>query len=143
MTPKKFYIASPFFNDVEIQAIVKTENILRNRGFQVFSPREHTAPEETPGTAAWSHKIFEIDREGIVWADCLVVLYWGNYSDTGTAWECGYVYATGKPAIIVHLGDSSNLMIHEGSHTNLNGLDELEAYDFESMPRYPYEGKMY
>ena len=47
------------------------------------------------------------------------MLYWGNYSDSGTAWECGYAYATGKPVIVLQLGESSNLMIHEGSHTNL------------------------
>ena len=143
MTTRKIYIASPFFNDEEIKALETVENNLRERGFQVFSPREYKCPEETPGTAAWSHKIFEKDREGITWADCLVILYWGNYSDTGTAWECGYAYATGKPVVVVHLGESSNLMIHEGSHTNLTSLEELASYDFEHMPSYPYKGKMY
>ena len=139
----KIYIASPFFNDQEREALTKAETILRQRGFEVFSPREHTVPEEEEGTPAWSRKIFAIDRQGIDWADCLVMLYWGNYSDTGTAWECGYAYGEGKPVLVVHLGDSSNLMVHEGSHSNLNGIDDLQEYDFEAMPRRIYSGKMY
>ena len=139
----KIYLAGPFFNETEVRNVEFAEQILKEKGLEYFSPMRHEERTEEPGTSAWAHKLFEMDRAAIEGADALVVLYYGNYSDTGTAWECGYVYATGKPAVIVHLGDSSNLMIHEGSHTNLKGLDELEAYDFESMPRYPYEGKMY
>ena len=139
----KIYIASPFFSDREREILTKTENILRERGFDVFSPREHTVPEEEEGTSAWSRKIFAIDHQGIDWADCLVMLYWGNYSDTGTAWECGYAYAIGKPVLVVHLGDSSNLMVHEGSHSNLKSVTELKDYDFEVMPKSIYIGKMY
>ena len=140
---RKIYIASPFFNEREREALTRAETILRLRGFEVFSPREHTVPEEEEGTPAWSRKIFAIDRQGIDWADCLVMLYWGNFSDTGTAWECGYAYAVGKPVLVVHLGDSSNLMVHEGSHSNLNGVEDLQEYDFEAMPKRIYSGKMY
>ena len=140
---RKIYIASPFFNDQEREILTRAETILRQRGFEVFSPREHTVPEEKEGTPAWSRKIFAIDRHGIDWADCLVMLYWGNFSDTGTVWECGYAYAVGKPVLVVHLGDSSNLMVHEGSHSNLKGVEDLQEYDFEAMPRRIYSGKMY
>ena len=143
MSPKKIYIASPFFNDREKEALDRAEKILRERSFEVFSPREHDIPDETVGTSEWSRKTFLVDKNGIDWSDCLVMLYWSNYSDTGTAWECGYAYATGKPVIVIHLGDSSNLMIHEGSHTNLDGVEDLIDYDFELMPRRVYEGKMY
>ena len=66
-----------------------------------------------------------------------------NYSDTGTAWECGYAFATGKPVLVVQLGDSSNLMVHEGFHTNLMAVEDLMEYDFEVMSRNIYTGKMY
>ena len=139
----KIYLASPFFNDEEREIISRAERILRGRGFEVFSPREHTVSDEPEGSSAWSRKIFQIDRGGIDQADCLVMLFWGNYSDTGTAWECGYAYAAGKPVIVVHLGDSSNVMVHEGSHTSLAGVDALKEYDFRSMPKWEYSGKMY
>lgn len=139
----KLYLASPFFNDQECEALSRAEEILRRRGFSLFSPREHEARDKNVGSSAWSRETFLNDRAAIDWCDCVVMLYWGNYSDSGTAWECGYAYGAHKPVVVVQLGESSNLMIHEGSHTNLTGLDALETYDFEMMPREPYTGKMF
>ena len=76
-------------------------------------------------------------------ADMVVMLYHGNYSDSGTAWECGYAFAKGKPCVVVHFGEPSNLMVHEGSHTNLMGLEELRTYDFSTAQKYKFEGKMF
>lgn len=33
-------------------------------------------------------------------------------------------------------------MLHIGSATNI-GLDDLETYDLEALPRYEYKGKMF
>ncbi|MBQ9157518.1 MAG: nucleoside 2-deoxyribosyltransferase [Eubacterium sp.] len=140
---RKIYLASPFFNEEEIEEVSKAETILRERGYEVFSPREHEVRDESMGTYAWSRKTFVMDIMGIVKADCLVMLYWGNYSDTGTAWECGFAYAKEKPVIVVHMGESSNLMVHEGSHTNLTGVEALKDYDFDSMSQHRYSGKMF
>lgn len=140
---KKIYIASPFFNEKEIEVLSKVEIILKERGFDVFSPREHEVREGSVGKPEWSLATFRSDKEAIDWCDCVVMLYHGNYSDSGTAWECGYAYATNKKVVVVQLGDSSNLMIHEGSHTNIYSLDELKNYDFETMPKSRYTGKMY
>ena len=138
----KIYIASPFFNDTETSVLGKAEEILKKRGYDVYSPREHEVREGNDGSPEWSRETFESDREGIDWCDCVVMLYWGSYSDSGSAWECGYAYAIHKPVIVLQLGESSNLMVHEGSHTNLYSLEELEQYDFEKMPRSSYHGKM-
>ena len=72
-----------------------------------------------------------------------MVLYYGNYSDTGTAWECGYAFAKGKPVILVHVNDEadSNLMMHCGCHSNIR-LKELGDYDFKTLPIYEYSGAM-
>lgn len=139
----KIYIASPFFNDTETDALGRVEDILKGRGFDVFSPREHEVREGNVGDPVWSRQTFLNDKAGIDWCDFLVMLYWGNYSDSGTAWECGYAYATGKPVIVVQLGESSNLMVHEGSHTNLYSIEELETYDFKTMPQTPFTGTMF
>ena len=139
----KVYIASPFFNEQETEVLGQVETILKERGFSVFSPREHEVREGNVGSSAWSKETFLNDRAAIDWCDVVVMLYWGNYSDSGTAWECGYAYAVHKPVIVVQLGESSNLMIHEGSHTNLYSIEELREYDFETMPRSPYTGKMF
>lgn len=139
----KIYLAGPFFNEEELKNIQTAEKILMSRGFQVFSPRLHevrTDAEKQP--VLWSKETFMNDRRFIDWADAVVMLYYGAYSDSGTAWECGYAYGTNKPVIVVHLGDDSNLMVHEGCHSNIT-IDELKEYDFDAMPVKFYNGKMF
>lgn len=139
----KIYLASPFFNDEELKNVKKAEEILMKRGFQVFSPRlNEVRNDENTQSALWSKETFMNDRRFIDWADAVVMLYYGGYSDSGTAWECGYAYGTHTPVVVVHLGNDSNLMVHEGSHSNIQ-LEDLAAYDFDKMPVLPYKGKMF
>ena len=139
----KVYLASPFFNYVELQYVEEVEKILSDKGLEVFSPRlNEDRNEDTRQQSWWSKQTFENDVKHIDWADCVVMLYHGGYSDSGTAWECGYAYATGKPVIVVHLGKDSNLMIHEGCHSNIK-LEELLDYDFNVLPKKEYKGTMF
>lgn len=138
----KIYLAGPFFNEEELKNTKKAEEILLKRGFDVFSPRlNEVRTDAKTQQSLWSKETFMNDRRFIDWADVMVMLYYGAYSDSGTAWECGYAYGTNKPVVVVHLGDDSNLMVHEGCHTNIT-MDELEDYDFNMMPSKPYSGKM-
>ena len=139
----KIYLASPFFNDEELKNVKKAEEILMKRGFQVFSPRlNEVRNDENTQSALWSKETFMNDKRFIDWADVVVMLYYGGYSDSGTAWECGYAYGTHTPVVVVHLGNDSNLMVHEGCHSNIK-LEDLAAYDFDKMPALPYNGKMF
>ena len=139
----KIYIAGPFFNEKEINNVKYVEKLLSDRGISYFSPMRHKVEDEEPGTIAWAKKIFEIDTTAMEDCDAVLILYYGNYSDTGTAWECGYAYAKGKPVLLVHIdGNDSNLMMHCGCHSNID-LSELAGYDFDSMPVYYYTGKMF
>lgn len=136
------YLAGPFFNETEVANIEYAESVLEKNGFSYFSPMRHDVDEEH-GTPEWADKIFEMDRREIEKADFVVAIYYGSYSDTGTAWECGYATAIGKPVILVHAEEDgdSNLMLHSSSATNIY-LDELETYDFKNMPSYEYDGEM-
>ena len=138
----KIYLASPFFNETELAAVERAEQILRGRGFELFSPREHEMRDADPGSRAWAEAIFAMDRDAIDACDRMVVLNHGGYGDTGTAWECGYAYAKGIPAVIVHIGEDANLMVTEGSAANIT-LKDLEGYDFAAMPESPYQGSMF
>lgn len=140
---RNIYLAGPFFNDTEIANIEKAEEVLTERGLSFFSPMRHTVDAE-PGTTEWADGIFEMDRGEIEKADAVVAMYYGSNSDSGTAWECGYATAIGKPVILVHVNEDgdSNLMMHCGSTTNIF-LKDLAAYDFDTMPVYEYEGKMF
>ena len=135
------YLASPFFNDEELKYVIQAENTLRELGHTVYSPREHEKRDEIVGSLAWSAATFEADKKGIDKCDAVVMLYHGNYSDSGTAWECGYAFGIRKPVVVVHIGEDSNLMVHEGSHTNIT-IEQLKDYDFEKMPQNKYKGKM-
>lgn len=143
----KIYLASPFFNEEELADVTRAEKILMGRGFEVFSPRLHEVrTDKNAEPERWSRETFEMDRENIDLCDCVVMLYRGAYSDSGTAWECGYAYGTGTPIVAVHVGkdpkNGSNLMVHESAHANIS-LDELEDYDFEMMPSKRYSGIMF
>lgn len=140
----KIYIASPFFNDEELKNIEYVENLLDSRpNILTFSPRMHEKrTDENTQQSWWSKQTFMNDKKFIDWADCVVMLYYGNYSDSSTAWECGYAYATNTPVIVVHLGTDSNLMIHESAHANIH-IDDLETYDFNTMPASEYTGKRF
>lgn len=136
------YIASPFFNEEELKNVKYAEKVLTQRGFKIFSPRLNEVRDvDKVGSQWWSKETFMNDRRFIDWADVVVMIYYGAYSDSGTAWECGYAFATNKPVIVVHIGKNSNLMVHEGCHSNIK-LQDLETYDFDMMPYYPYSGKM-
>lgn len=138
----KLYLASPFFNDIEIKYVSEAETVLRQRGFDVYSPREHEIRDKEVGTSAWSAAIFKEDKEAIDACDAVVMLYHGGYSDSGTVWECGYAYGTGKKVFVVQLGTDSNLMVHEGCFSNLK-MNDLKTYDFESEQRIIYTGAMF
>ncbi|MDD6848179.1 MAG: nucleoside 2-deoxyribosyltransferase [Oscillospiraceae bacterium] len=139
----KIYLASPFFNDEELKNVETAEKILMSRGFDVFSPRlNEVRTDENTKQSWWSKETFMNDKKFIDWADVVVMLYYGGYSDSGTAWECGYAYGTNTPVIVVHLGEDSNLMVHEGCHSNIT-LNDLENYDFNMMPAKSYKGKMF
>ena len=139
----KLYLASPFFNDEELKNVETAEKILMSRGFDVFSPRlNEIRTDENTKQSWWSKETFMNDKKFIDWADVVVMLYYGGYSDSGTAWECGYAYGTNTPVVVVHLGEDSNLMVHEGCHSNIT-LSDLENYDFNMMPAKSYKGKMF
>lgn len=140
---KKIYLAGPFFNEKEIKNVEYAEKVLQEKGLSFFSPMRHSV-EAGRGTPEWARMIFEMDRDEIKKADVVVALYYGAYSDTGTAWECGYAAALGIPVVLVHADREagSNLMMHAGCTTNID-LEDLADYDFDQMPVYEYTGKMF
>ncbi len=139
---KHVYIAGPFFNETELKNVEYVESVLTERGFTYFSPVRHEVRSEV-GSVEWAHDIFQLDVENLDKADVVVLLYYGVYSDTGTAWECGYAYAKGIPVVVVHVDESadSNLMMHIGCASNI-WLSDLPTFDFDALPRYEYEGDM-
>ena len=139
---KRVYLASPFFNEKEVEYLEQVEKILEKKSLKVFSPMRNPVDKQVQvGSRQWSIETFMNDIKYIKWCEVVVGIYHGNYSDSGTAWELGYAFATDKPVILVHIGENSNLMVHEGAHANIT-LEELKDYDFDLLVSSFYSGEM-
>ena len=131
----KVYLASPFFNKRENEIYERVIAELRSEGHDVFVPKEHTIPNgwEMPN-AVWGENVFAVDILGIQKCDVVVVLNFGMYSDSGTAWECGYAYALGKKVVNVLCGDDNtySLMMLNGCNTYVK-IDSIFEYCLDSI----------
>lgn len=141
----RVYLAGPFFNEKELLDNTLAEEILQSKDLDIFVPRKHFIPNgENLPHSIWAQAVYHMDISEIKKCDIVVLLYSGLYSDSGTAFECGYANALNIPIITVYLNDNiSSLMITNASHANLIGLQGLKEYDFNKLEKieYPYEQK--
>ena len=136
----KIYLASPFFNPMERANVLKACEQLRDNGFYVFCPLEHKIPNgEKMSNTEWGRAVYEFDVENIDNCDTLVCLYYGLYSDSGTAFEVGYAVAKRKRVIIVDFTeDKASLMIY--GKNEICSPKDLETF-FAHNDRYFYYKK--
>lgn len=113
----KIYLASPLFTEYERQQVAMTAQALRNDGDEVYVPMEHTIPNALGMTnAEWGKAVFQEDVRAIRECDMVVCIYYGLYSDSGTAWECGFAYGIGKPVGLFDCAvDKVSLMVVNGA----------------------------
>ena len=75
--------------------------------------------------AEWARKVFVNDVDAIHSCDVVMVLNFGMYSDSGTAWEAGYAYALKLPTVQVLCGGENatySLMM-------MNGCDHIVEFE--------------
>jgi nucleoside 2-deoxyribosyltransferase len=123
----KIYLASPFFNDKEILIYDEVIKKLRQK-HEVFVPREHVIENAWEMTnKEWGKAVFDMDVDAIRDCDVVVALNWGMYSDSGTAWECGFAYGIGKKVInlICDAEKEYSVMMINGAEEVKNLEDEL------------------
>ena len=125
----KVYLASPFFNEAELKIYDEVIDLLRSEGeLSVFVPREHTIPDAWAlPNHIWGENVFAVDYLAITQCDVVVVLNFGMYSDSGTAWECGCAYALGKKVVNVLCGEANeeySIMMVNGTTATVT-LNEL------------------
>ena len=93
----KIYLASPWFKENEKKLYKEVIDKLRADGFEVYVPMEHKIEDEWLMTnEEWGKSVFNEDLKAIQECDEVWVLNFGLYSDSGTAWECGYAYGLKK-----------------------------------------------
>lgn len=131
----KIYLASPFFNDKEIKIYDEVIKLLRlESDLDVFVPREHAIPNAWEmENHKWAEAVFAVDLVALQQADIVVVLNFGMYSDSGTAWECGYAYGTGKKVLNILCGKEDSdysLMMTNGTSATVS-LDTFRTLSLE------------
>lgn len=138
----KAYLASPFFDGYEIAMVRDAKKVLMEKGLEVFMPMEHKIENDMElSNFEWGNGVFKMDKNAIHSCDIMVVLYFGLYSDTGTAWECGYAHALNIPVIVVNMGNAlASLMIVNGCYACLT-KEEFYNYNFEQMPVINFKGE--
>ena len=114
------YLAGPLFTQSERRWLRQLAQLLADAGHGVFLPQDDAqAPllRDPPDF----HGAFELCRDAIDRCDAVVAVLDGPDTDSGTAWECGYAYARGKPVLAVHTDfrggedDALNLMLRRSA----------------------------
>ena len=138
----KIYLASPFFKESETPIYDKVVKNLREHGYDVFVPREHIVPNGWEmSNADWGKAVFALDLEGLNSADTVIVLDWGMYADCGTAWECGYAYAKGKPVHQLLYGFDKEKVFSLMMVNGCSSWDFMENFIFDRNDTFPIEQK--
>lgn len=118
----KIYLASPFFSHEEVVVYRQVINDLRKAGHEVYVPQEHTIEGAWDmSNKEWANRVYHADINAIDDCECVMVLNFGMYSDSGTAWEAGYAFALRKWTVHVLCGGDNatySLMM-------MNGCDKV------------------
>lgn len=132
---KKIYLASPFFNESELVVYKETIERLRRAGYKVHVPQEHEVKNAWDySNRDWAKKVFDMDIDAIHECDVVMVLNFGMYSDSGTAWEAGFGAALGKMVVQVLCGYENatySLMMINGCNKVI-AVDHVEFWEEQS-----------
>ncbi len=146
------YLAGPLFTQAERRWLREIAVELDQAGHRVFLPQDEAqAPLllEPPDF----HGAFEACRDAIDRSEAVIAVLDGADADSGTAWECGYAYAHGKPIVALRTDfrggedQGMNLMLRRGANAVVEHpstdedlrsvvgglLRELEKFDQESI----------
>lgn len=122
---KKIYLASPFFNNSELARYNWVIAQLRGVGYEVYVPQEHEIENAWElSNEDWARAVYLADIKALREADVVMVLNFGMYSDSGTAWEAGYAYGLDKEVVHILCGGENatySLMM-------INGNDKVVDY---------------
>lgn len=118
-----YYLAAPFFNDIERTKVLAVASALREIGHTVYVPMEHKI-ENAWGISnqEWGRRVFENDVKAINNSSKVIaIITTTNWiEDGGTAWEIGYAYGKGIPVIGIDMCDND---LNVASLMILNSLD--------------------
>ena len=131
----KIYLASPFFSHEEVTIYRQVIHDLCNAGHEVYAPQEHTIEGAWDmSNKDWANRVYINDINAIDDCACVMVLNFGMYSDSGTAWEAGFAFASNKWVVHVLCGGDNatySLMMMNGCDKVIE-LRNVTHFDEES-----------
>lgn len=100
----KIYIAGKVRTETERKFLEKVDNLCKSLGFETFLPHRDVGLAKTMGDVK---KVFRGDiTEGFKGVNLVIAVLDGLHVGAGTAWELGYAYAKGIPAIGIKTDES-------------------------------------
>jgi len=94
----EIYLAGPLFTQAERRWLRQLSQALQERNYKIFLPQDDAGLPLLQNPPDY-HGAFEVCRDAIDRCDLLIAVLDGADADSGTAWECGYAYARGKPIV--------------------------------------------
>ena len=116
----EIYLAGPLFTQAERRWMRALANQLRSLEYGVFLPQDDAGSPLLQNPPDF-HGAFEMCRDAVERADVVLAVLDGCDADSGTAWECGFAYARGKPIVALRTdfrgGEDSglNLMLRRSA----------------------------
>ena len=116
----EIYLAGPLFTQAERRWMRALANQLRSLEYGVFLPQDDAGSPLFQNPPDF-HGAFEMCRDAVERADVVLAVLDGCDADSGTAWECGFAYARGKPIVALRTdfrgGEDSglNLMLRRSA----------------------------
>jgi nucleoside 2-deoxyribosyltransferase/predicted secreted protein len=128
----RVYLAAPLFSDAERVFNASVARFLRTHLFAVHLPQE--AGDDTDiRDIREQERLFLMNKTALEESDLVVAIIDGADADSGTAWEMGYAFASGKPVIALRTDfrrvgyyEHVNLMLEQSAKV-VGNMDALLA----------------
>jgi nucleoside 2-deoxyribosyltransferase len=123
----KIYIAGKVRTEGEREFLERVDELCKDLGFETFLPHRDV------GLAIGIEdvdKIFEGDiKKGFSGADLIIAVLDGLHVGAGTAWELGYAYAKGIPAIGIKTDEPVSEALEYLSAILIGSMEIVDSFD--------------
>jgi nucleoside 2-deoxyribosyltransferase/predicted secreted protein len=117
----RVYLAAPLFSEAERVFNVSVARLLRTHLFEVHLPQE-AGDDSDMRDIREQERLFLMNKTALEESDLVVAIIDGADADSGTAWEMGYAFASGKPVIALRTD-----FRRAGHHEHVNLMLEQSA----------------
>lgn len=135
----KVYIASPFFNEEELNFVKQIESTMDSIGMTYYSPRKDVILQDVPKEERlkMTKQVYDNNVNNIEECDVMIAVI--DNRDVGTMFEMGYAAAMKKYIITVTNHDFAvNVMLKECTYAHLRGTNQMISAIECARRGYPF-----